>query len=103
MKWIAPILAAVALALIYLYSPVQHGFYPRCLFHSLTGLDCPGCGSLRSIHYLLHGQLATAFRLNPLIYVLAPGIVLCRNHIHKPACLWSFVGVVIAFTIARNL
>ena len=93
----------IALAMLFWFPPIEYGFYPRCLFHALTGLNCPGCGTLRSVHYLLHGQLATAFQLNPLLYVLGPAILVCRKQLHKPAWLWSFVGVIVAFTIVRNL
>ena len=88
--------------MIYVF-PFDYWFYPRCLFHALTGLDCPGCGGLRSVQSLLHGDFAAAFRFNPLLYLLAPALFLCRRHLSKPACAWSFVAAVVGFTIARNL
>src|SRR5262245_54007376 len=27
-----------------------------CMFHNITGFDCPGCGITRSFIYALHGQ-----------------------------------------------
>lgn len=45
---------------------------PACPFHALTGLYCPGCGSTRSLHALLHGDLATALAMNPLLVVALP-------------------------------
>lgn len=27
-----------------------------CMFHNITGLDCPGCGITRSFIFALHGQ-----------------------------------------------
>src|SRR6266853_1383676 len=62
----AALTVACLLAVLYFFSPEQYSFYPRCLLHSWTGLQCPGCGSLRAAHHLLHGQIGAAFRLNPL-------------------------------------
>jgi hypothetical protein len=64
-------LTAVALAgaaAFFLWSvhPEESGLIPRCLFLQGTGLYCPGCGSLRAIHYLLQGELAPAWAMNPL-------------------------------------
>ena len=103
LKWVAPFAVLAALALLYFFPPAQYGFYPQCMFFNLTGLSCPGCGSLRSVHHLLHGEVATAFRFNPLLFMLVPALILFRRHLHKPAWLWSLVGVVLAFTVARNL
>lgn len=41
-----------------------------CLFHVATGLLCPGCGTTRSLTALIHGDLATAFAFNQLIYFI---------------------------------
>src|SRR2546421_11472933 len=54
-------LALVGAAVLFWFEPTQHAFYPICAFHRTTGLLCPGCGSLRALHQLLHGQVAAAF------------------------------------------
>jgi Protein of unknown function (DUF2752) len=62
------------LAVILLYGlldPEQY-FFPRCPLLTLTGLKCPGCGSQRAIHQLLHGNIAASFFLNPLFI---PGLL----------------------------
>ncbi len=46
--------------------------FPQCPFNSLTGYQCPGCGSQRAIHQLFHGHILSAIRLNAL---LLPGLV----------------------------
>jgi len=69
---IAGIAAIVAVAILYFFPPTEHSFYPRCVFRSLTGLNCPGCGSLRAMHGLLHGNLSGAFHLNPAFVISLP-------------------------------
>ena len=59
-------------ALIYRFSPAEHTFYPRCLFHALTGLQCPGCGATRALYQLLHLHFRDALHYNALFTVLAP-------------------------------
>ena len=45
---------------------------PPCPLHALTGLWCPGCGSTRALHALLHGDLAQALAMNPLLVLASP-------------------------------
>ncbi|MBF0517724.1 MAG: DUF2752 domain-containing protein [Nitrospirae bacterium] len=66
---------AAAAVVVYMYEPAQGGFYPECLVHRLTGLYCPGCGSTRAVHQLLHGNLTAALKLNPLTVVALPFIL----------------------------
>jgi hypothetical protein len=37
-----------------------------CPFYGLTGLHCPGCGTLRALHRVLHLDLPGALAFNPL-------------------------------------
>lgn len=43
-----------------------------CPFHAITGLRCPGCGSQRALHALLHGDLSTTFKMNALWILAIP-------------------------------
>lgn len=36
-----------------------------CVFHRITGLDCPGCGMTRAFLRLLHGDWRGAWAFNP--------------------------------------
>ena len=47
------------------------GFFPRCYFHLATGLHCPGCGSQRATHDLLHLRIGQALQHNVMIVILA--------------------------------
>ena len=38
-----------------------------CLFQTLTGLYCPGCGGTRAIRSLLKGDLRMSFQYHPLV------------------------------------
>jgi hypothetical protein len=51
-------------------SPYETGHYPGCMFLALTGLQCPGCGTLRAVHELAHGDLLAAIDLNVLTMAL---------------------------------
>ena len=100
----------LAVFLLYSFPPAETRFYPRCIFHVVTGLECPGCGSLRAAHSVLHGDFATAFRLNPLLFVLLP-LAGLTCVVYRPAGLsaipakwiWALLGVIIAFGVLRNL
>ena len=61
-----------SVAVLFFFNPSQSSFYPACLFYQTTGLLCPGCGSLRALHQLLHGNLAAAFHFNALLISSLP-------------------------------
>jgi hypothetical protein len=71
---LAALFAAVTLArvMLRLFDPATSGLFPPCPLRYLTGWYCPGCGSLRAIHQLLHGSLRAAWAMNPLTVVLLP-------------------------------
>ncbi|MBE5988368.1 uncharacterized protein DUF2752 [Lacrimispora xylanisolvens] len=51
-----------------------------CIFHSLTGLYCPGCGGTRAVRTLLQGDLRMSVQYHPLVLytviaVLTEGII----------------------------
>ncbi len=79
--WVVGIVAALAAAWLYGRVDPSSPFYPKCPFHTLTGLLCPGCGSQRCLHALLGGDWAAAWHFNPLLMTLGPlalVIALCR-------------------------
>ncbi len=47
-----------------------------CLFRSLTGLYCPGCGGTRAVRYLLQGEIGRSLWYHPLVGYMAVVIVL---------------------------
>jgi hypothetical protein len=108
----------IGLAVLYKYDPASHfSFYPGCAFHSLTGLYCPGCGTTRALHQLLHGHFRAALHLNPLAVIALPFLgyffvsELCNQNGAKrlprlfvsPVWGWALVGIVVAYWITRNI
>jgi len=43
-----------------------------CIFHELTGLDCPGCGFSRMTFYLYRLDFYRALRMNPFMFAVFP-------------------------------
>jgi len=110
------LVAVVALIIAYYMLGPESGVYPRCLFRQLTGLECPGCGSQRAIHALLHGQVAEAWSYNALLLVEIPFIAVLvaaqalrhrypRLHsmLNSRTIILTLLASVIGWTIIRNL
>lgn len=49
---------------------------PVCLFHRLSGLPCPACGTTRCMHALLRLDPAEAWRVQPLMSTVLPLLAL---------------------------
>jgi hypothetical protein len=41
--------------------------FPPCLFHTITGYYCPGCGCTRAVKCLYTGQIIQSFKYNPIV------------------------------------
>lgn len=119
-SWLLFVAAGLGLgamaAVLFFFDPNTWAFYPTCLFHRATGLLCPGCGSLRALHQLLHGHIAAAFRFNELLVLSLPlcawfggaqALRIWRGQPVGPALstcwLWLFAVVVLVFAIGRNV
>lgn len=114
----AAILLAVAAALAYYYythDPAT-GAAPRCLFRLVTGAECPGCGSQRAFHALLHGRIADAWAFNPFIFFAVPAALFFiiaeagreawpRFHagVVRPVVIIAVLVAVLAWWIVRNI
>jgi len=60
--------------IIYYFINKYTGFYIPCLFHEITGYDCPGCGITRLCFHLINLQIKDAFYDNPLVFIYLPFI-----------------------------
>ena len=110
-------LAVIAVgAVLFWFDPAQYRFYPFCFFHELTGLNCPGCGGTRALHWLLHGNVMAALHANALLVISLPlfGWLALRFAVGKtrrpnaaqrlsPLCFWGFLVLAVCFSVLRNL
>jgi hypothetical protein len=100
-----------------LIDPNQPGHYPTCPLLFITGLYCPGCGSLRAVHALGHADIVGALDMNPLGVLILPVLLFwwgrwavrawqgrrARAALAHPAYIWAFLALVIVYWIVRNL
>ena len=70
--------------LFFFLDPAKHTIFPRCVFNSLTGYYCPGCGSQRAIHSMLHLDFAGVVRKGDAVPVQGFGQFHVRLHILTP-------------------
>lgn len=106
-----------AAAVVATVDPHEPGHYPTCPFLSVTGLYCPGCGSLRTLNSLAGGDLVGAAARNPLTLLALPllllaylqwGRRLAGRGTWSPTSLparwiWLLLGALVAFWVLRNL
>ncbi|WP_114856092.1 DUF2752 domain-containing protein [Brachybacterium sp. YJGR34] len=107
--------AALALGVQAVFDPFRTHI-PLCIVHELTGLECPGCGAIRSVHALLAGDPLLALRSNALVItalpLLALGMVLwavrrARGQFAglRPSTrtLLVLIAIIVLYTVLRNL
>lgn len=109
------IIAAGAILLLYFFVEPKNGNLPKCMFHELTNLYCPGCGGQRSFHALVNGHVLSAIDYNlmfilflPMIIYFILAIVLDKKYpassfIYKKGFSMSILVFVISFWVLRNL
>ena len=107
---------AVAGVYLFLFEPGKSGFFPVCPFRVVTGFACPGCGSTRAMHALVHGDVVSAFKFNPLLVLSLPFLLYAfvrftndailgrqlKGHRLDAKYIWTIFGVVLFFWIFRN-
>ena len=109
------VIAIAAGVIYYFFDPSESGWMPRCLWKTLTGWDCPGCGSQRMAHALLHGDFAAAWHANAFALCMLPlvsfYVYLELAHLrhprlyaglHHPLAIALLVAAVTLWTILRN-
>ncbi len=76
-KWIFISVIVIITGIVYkLYDPYSVKFFPKCQFYTITGYQCPGCGSQRAIHDLLNLNFAGAVKENFLFVLSIPYLLL---------------------------
>jgi hypothetical protein len=107
-----------ALPIVFQYDPSIPGTYPSCPSKWFSvAWDCPGCGTLRMLHRLLHLRFAEAFAFNPATFLCLPFLAYFVLHCAH-ACItghglprllmpvWmprTILTMVFVFGIGRNL
>ncbi len=104
----ALILAGLSALLIvlYLFDPSTEAFFPPCPTNALTNLYCPGCGTLRALHALVHGNIAEAASQNILAVILLPlvPIMMLFPSIFRIPFISLFILLAfVLFTVLRNI
>ncbi len=108
---------AIVLAIVYYYfDPVEARWMPRCLWKVATGTDCPGCGSQRMAHALVHGDILGAWHANAFALCMIPliGLLLVLElnrekypklyrKVHAPWVIWTLAAAVLIWWILRNI
>lgn len=101
---------------LYVLEPGKSALFPVCPFRALTGFTCPGCGSTRGMHQLLHGNLGAAFEFNPLLLLALPFLLYAllhysytvltdrpiRHNTLAAKYIYTIFGVVLFFWVFRN-
>ncbi|HKI88149.1 MAG TPA: DUF2752 domain-containing protein [Draconibacterium sp.] len=107
----------VLAVLFFVLDPAKNALFPKCAFYSLTGYYCPGCGSQRAIHSLLHLNISGVVSNN---FLFLPAVLLILYHYVHPllnlkfnwrlpnifyfkSTPWIIFVVIILFWILRNI
>lgn len=107
----------VTLAVVYFFvDPMEVKWMPRCIWKVATGTDCPGCGSQRMAHALMHGDLRGAWHANAYALCMLPLIggmlwleLFRKSHprlyrrFHSPVIIQVLAASVLIWWLARNM
>lgn len=114
----AAIIAIAAAVCVYYYfvDPAASGVAPRCVLRAATGYECPGCGTQRALHALLHGRLSEAWNFNPAAFIAVPlaatyavaeavpgRFARLERLLYRPAFIMGVAATIVAWWILRNL
>ena len=117
-KWIMLLFVFTGILIYFYFNNPATTLYPPCPFLFLTGYYCPGCGTSRAFHQILHGNFINAFNLNPLMVICIPFVAYlficllepkvkekCRisKLVFNTTFLKTMLGIILVYWIARNI
>lgn len=93
------------------------GFGIPCIFHLVTGWQCPGCGMTHMCIALLHLDVRTAYGSHPVMFLLLPvfGVIFARYLIRyvnsgqrrlsraENGIIYLCIALLLIYTVVRNL
>jgi hypothetical protein len=119
-KFILLAMAVIVLFILFkLYNPYVDSLIPPCPFYTITGLKCPGCGSLRAIYNLFNLEFVNAFNENPLLIISVPYLLLLfyfnlsslklkrdkkiSNILFRKNAIIIALSIILGFWVIRNI
>lgn len=111
------VLSVTGVLFLALIDPEKAGYIPACPWRQLTGLYCPGCGSLRAIHAITRLRFDQAFAYNILFAIFLPflfwffavNLVIAFRGPDKvksfldPSLSKALLGVILVYFVIRNI
>ncbi len=110
--WLAGLGVLISLVHLYLHDPEKGGFL-SCPFRLFTGLLCPGCGSQRAVHDLMHFRILEALAHNALLVLCIPLLGLqwgfgrafpfAKPLSARNGVVWTWAALAVVWAVLRNL
>lgn len=117
---LAIIIPVTAIYIYYAYyQQTDSTWINQCTIYRFTGVNCPGCGGQRSLHSLLHGEIAQALRYNSLFILGLPFLIYLyyiairvyildhkeylQSFVFSKGFAYTFLAAIIMFFILRNI
>ena len=112
---IGAVLLLSGCALVFIY--LKFGVGIPCVFHLITGLQCPGCGTTRMLISLLKLDFRAAWHYNPVVLVMLPFLAYIiikdtvqwiksgrtKNSRAENAIEIAMIAALVVFGIIRNI
>lgn len=107
------LLLGAVLLVVYLVDPATTDWYPVCPSRVFLHFYCPGCGTLRATHRLLHGDLSGALSMNSALVLALPFLIhglwssatgrAAPRWSTSPGSGWAILAALLIYTVLRNL
>ena len=116
-KYIGLLIIVTVLCTLYYFFDPNSFFFPKCPLYSNTGIYCPGCGSQRAFHDILHMDFIDAIS-NNILFIIAILITLfyivtiiinnffnrnIKSFLYRKKALLIILVIIIIFWILRNI